>query len=76
MFGFQIALIRGRAIRHRDWPPFHYAKLIRGPDGKLKLYRCYPDDHIEALDVKVSELRSQDGWLILGDPLDSPPSAA
>ena len=71
MFGFQSALMRGRAIRHRDWPPFHHAKLIKGPDGGLKLFRCYPDDHVEALDVELSELRREDGWLILGNPSSS-----
>lgn len=31
----QIALARGRPIRHRDWPPFHYAKLAKaaGPES-------------------------------------------
>lgn len=76
MFGFQAALLRSRVIRHRDWPPFHYAKLIRGSDGELKLYRCYPDDHVETLDVKMSELSREDGWLILGELPDPPPSTA
>ena len=75
MMSIQFALVKGGAIRHRDWPPYHYAKLVKGSDGKRKLYRCYPDGRIELLDLKVSELHEEDGWLILG--LDSPaPSTA
>ena len=73
MMSIQFALIRGVAIRHRDWPPYHYAKLVKGPDGKRKLYRSYPDGRIELLDLKVGELHEEDGWLILD--LD-PPSAS
>jgi hypothetical protein len=77
MFGFEFAFMRGRVFRHRNWPPFHYAKLIKGPDGELKLYRCYPDGHVEALDIKVSEFSREAGWLILreGQP-DLPRSVA
>lgn len=76
MIDIQFALARGSTIRHRNWPPFHYAKLAKAPDGKLKLYRCYPDDHLEILDIKASELRREDGWLVLGERPDLPPCAA
>ncbi len=68
IISIQIALARGCAIRHRDWPQCHYAKVAKGSDGKHKLYRCYPDDHVEILDVKVHKLREEDGWLILDRP--------
>jgi len=73
MMSIQFALVRGGAIRHRDWPPYHYAKLVKGRDGKGKLYRSYPDGRIELLDLKVSALHEEDGWLIL--ELDSPSTA-
>ncbi|MGI9420338.1 MAG: hypothetical protein ACR2RA_21140 [Geminicoccaceae bacterium] len=76
MIGIHIALAQGCPIRHRDWPPFHYAKLARVRDGKPKLYRCYPDGHLEILDIDLSDLCREDGWLILGSPPDQPPSAA
>ena len=73
MMSIQFALVRGSAIRHRDWPPYHYAKLVKGSDGKRKVYRCYPAGHIELLDLKISELHEEDGWLILD--LESPSTA-
>lgn len=74
----QIALARGHPIRHRDLPPFHYAKLAKDRDGKPRLYRCYPDGHLEILDVNVGELSREDGWLVLGTDAspDLPPSVA
>lgn len=76
MISIHIALARGCPIRHRDWPPFHYAKRAKGWDGKPKLYRCYPDGHLEILDVNVNELCREDGWLILGSPPDGSPVVA
>ena len=78
MDSIQKALAQGRPIRHRDWPPFHYAKLAKIRDGKPKLYRCYPAGHLEILDVSVEELCREDGWLILGADTSSdlPPSVA
>ena len=76
MISIQIALARGYAIRHCDWPPFHYAKLWKGSDGKRKLYRCYPDGHVEILNVEVHTLREEDGWLIQDLPHDGPVPAA
>ena len=78
MDSIQMALARGRPIRHCDWPPFHYAKLVKVRGGKPKLYRCYPDGHLEILDVSVDGLCREDGWLILGADAssDPPPSDA
>lgn len=76
MIDIQLALTRGSTIRHGDWPPFHYAKLVKGPDGKQLLYRCYPDGHRKILDIRLSELRREDGWLVLGESPDLPPCAA
>lgn len=76
MIRIHMALARGRPIRHRDWPPFHHAKLTKGRDGRSKLYRCYPDGHLEILDIDVNQLCREDGWLVLGSPPDEPPSVA
>ena len=35
-----------------------------------------PDDDLEILDIKVSELRREDGWLVLTERPDLPPSAS
>ena len=72
MISIQLALIGGGAIRHRDWPPYHCAKLVTGSDGKRKLCRCYPDGRIEHLDLRMSELHEEDGWLILDLELPTP----
>ena len=72
----QIALARGHALRHRDWPSNHYAKLAKGLDGNRKLYRCYPDGHVEILDVDIHKLSEEDGWLVLELEPDDPAPAA
>ncbi len=76
MISFQLALRQGCAIRHRNWPPFHYAKLAKGSGGQRKLYRCYPDGHLEILDVEIGELRREDGWSVECVLPDGPVPAA
>jgi hypothetical protein len=58
------------------WPPFHYAKLASSPTGKRRLYRCYPDGHVELLNIEVGELSTEDGWSVVGPTSDGPLSIA
>ena len=76
MISFHLALVRGCAIRHCDWPPLHHAKLVQRRGGKSMLYRCYPDGHVEILDIEIRGLRPEDGWSIEEAPPDGPAPAA
>ncbi|MGI9490958.1 MAG: hypothetical protein ACR2QF_00880 [Geminicoccaceae bacterium] len=59
------ALKHGHRIRHCNWPPYHYAQLNLGPDGKPELWRFAP--HADAMRVELSahDLRTEHGWSLV-----------
>ena len=61
------ALKNGATVRHRDWPPYHYARLRCAGEGRVELCRFYPDGHTELLLVSPGDLNADRGWSIL-DP--------
>ena len=61
------ALRAGRRVRHRDWPPYHFAKLCPSTTGESKLYRVDPTGDAIPLDVRLEVLSEEEGWLILDE---------
>ncbi len=60
-----IAVRSGRRVRHRDWPPFHYAQLRQTEDGDLRLCRIVPHDDKPPVEVQVDALKDDQNWKIL-----------
>jgi hypothetical protein len=60
-----VAAVRsGCRIRHRDWPPFHYAELRRTRNGAYEICRIAPDGRIQPVDLRPDLQAGQD-WKIL-----------
>jgi hypothetical protein len=58
------AVRSGCRIRHRDWPPYHYAELRPTKSGSYELCRVSPDGKIQQIKLAPE---AQDGfdWKIL-----------
>jgi hypothetical protein len=62
-----IALLRqGCRVRHRQWPPYHYAVLKRTDDGSEWLYHCRPFGEVEVMSIQPTALHERDGWSLAG----------
>lgn len=59
------ALRQGKCIRHRDWPPFHYARLDTHHDRESRLWRIRPLGKPTRLDAPDDELREDRGWFLV-----------
>jgi hypothetical protein len=60
-----IALQSGCRVRHRDWPPYHYAQLCPTSDGELRLCRIVPNDDRPPVELQVDALQDDQNWKIL-----------
>lgn len=60
-----IAVRSGCRIRHRDWPPYHYAQLRPTEDGELRLCRMAPHEDKPPIELKVDALSDDANWKIL-----------
>ncbi len=58
------AVRSGCRIRHRDWPPYHYAELRPTPDGHYELCRISP--HGDMQQIKLTpDIQDGRDWKIL-----------
>lgn len=55
-------LFSGLVVRHNDWPPFHYVKLVPDRKGRLRLLRFLPDGSATPMKRDIETLRSDEGW--------------
>lgn len=60
-----IAVRTGCRVRHRDWPPFHYAQLCPTPDGELRFCRIVPNDDRPPIELQADALEDDQNWKIL-----------
>lgn len=60
-----IAVKTGCRVRHRDWPPYHYAQLRPTSDGQLRLCRIVPNDDKPPVELQVDMLKDDENWKIL-----------
>ncbi len=58
-------VLRGRRIRHRDWPPYHFAEVRPSGDGSALLYRVSPSGQVELLPALLGKLHEQAGWSLI-----------
>lgn len=61
----ETAVRHGCKIRHRDWPPYHFAEMRPGRDGDVKLCRITPDGSEQPIDVTPDRLKEDEGWSVL-----------
>ena len=64
------ALRAGRRVRHRDWPPYHFAELRPSTGGEQRLYRLDPAGNATPLDVSLELLSEEEGWSILEERIN------
>ena len=48
-----------------NWPPYHYAQLKQGRDGKPELWRFAPYANAERLELSACDLDSDRGWSLI-----------
>jgi len=60
-----IAVRTGCRVRHRDWPPYHYAQLCPTPNGELRLCRIGPHDDKPPVEVDEESFDDDQNWKIL-----------
>ena len=63
-----MAVRTGCRIRHRDWPPFHYAQLQPTGNGEWRLCRMTPHSDTPPTEVQVDALGDDSDWKILDMP--------
>jgi len=61
----QMAVRSGCRIRHRDWPPYHYAQLRPNEAGELRLCRMMPHHDGPPVELKAESLDDDANWKIL-----------
>jgi len=54
------AVKRGYRIRHRNWPPYHYAQLKQG-----ELWRFAPHADATYLELNLDDLNIDRGWSLI-----------
>ena len=59
------AVKSGCRIRHRDWPPYHYAELRPTQSGDMRLCRVTPEGEAVPLDLSTMSLNDDLNWKIL-----------
>ena len=64
----QTAVRTGCRIRHRDWPPYHYAQLRPVGDGEWRLCRIAPDSDTAPVVLQLETLSDDSSWKILDIP--------
>jgi hypothetical protein len=65
MMMLHMAVRSGRRIRHRDWPPFHYAQMQPTEDGKWRLCRFTPQSGGPPVELQLETLSDHANWKIL-----------
>jgi hypothetical protein len=70
MMLLQTAVRSGCRIRHRDWPPYHYAEMRKTGDGEVRLCRIFPQSDIPPIEVQIDALNDDSNWKILDLPLE------
>lgn len=61
----QMAVRSGCRVRHRDWPPYHYAQMQPTEDGGWRLCRITPDSDTPPIEVRFDALKDDADWKIL-----------
>ncbi|NJO38444.1 MAG: hypothetical protein HC871_13610 [Rhizobiales bacterium] len=64
MSNLRLALELGHRIRHRDWPPFHFAELRRTAQDRLSLCRIAPTGQVTPLDLPWALVSEENGWCL------------
>lgn len=65
MMLLQMAVRSGCRIRHRDWPPYHYAEMRKTGDGEVRLCRIIPQSDVPPIEVQIDSLADDTNWKIL-----------
>jgi hypothetical protein len=68
MMLLQMAVRSGCRIRHRDWPPYHYAEMRQTGDGEVRLCRIIPQSDMPPIEVQIDALNDDSNWKILDLP--------
>lgn len=64
MMLLHLAVRSGCRIRHRDWPPYHYAQLQPTKNGEWRLCRMTPLSDAPPVELKVETLQDDANWKI------------
>ena len=59
------AVKSGCRIRHRDWPPYHYAEMRPAPGGVMRLCRISPNGDTQPLELTPEHWGNTRDWKIL-----------
>ena len=60
-----MAVRSGHRVRHRDWPPYHYAQLQPNGDGEWRLCRITPHSDSPPIELQDDDLKDDKNWKIL-----------
>lgn len=61
----RMAVRSGFRVRHRDWPPFHYAEMRSTEEGEWRLCRIMPHSDMPPIEVQFDALNDDANWKIL-----------
>lgn len=68
MMLLHMAVRSGCRIRHRDWPPYHYAQMRPTGNGEWRLCRITPHSDTPPVEVQIDALTDDADWKILDMP--------
>lgn len=60
-----LVLRLGGRIRHRDWPPFHFAELRTLSDRQTALCRVTPSGGVTPIKIPPCKLDEDEKWFVL-----------